>query len=70
MKVLVSDGYKGPLVLNGSPEPGQKTVQKTLFLVSVFWFRLRLMADWLVGVRTQLPVLKDIPPNELTQAAS
>lgn len=32
MKVLVSDGYKGPLVLNGSPEPGQKTVQRVYSL--------------------------------------
>lgn len=40
---------------------------KTLFFVSVFSFHLRLMADWLVGVRAQLPVLKDIPPNDLTQ---
>lgn len=68
MRVLISDGYKGRVVPNGNQNLYRKQY-KDLFLVSVFSFRLRLMADWLVGVRTQLPVLKDIPQNDLTQAA-
>lgn len=68
MTVLISDGYTDRLIRNGCQKLYRKQYNGLLF-ASVFSFRLRLMADQLVGVRAQLPVLKDIPPNELTQAA-